>query len=199
MNNLFFDSSKRDNILKALNERLAFAKSPLTELIVCGGSALNALGLIERATKDIDVLAMMDDAGRPIRCIEFPDYLLEAINKVTDDLNLPDGWINLGPSAQLDSGLPEGFFKRLHTFKYGDYLVLHYIDRTDQIYFKLYAAADQGPASRHFQDLLKLEPDENEIYMAALWAIEQDVSIEFREQLRECLLFMEFKDAAGRI
>jgi hypothetical protein len=198
MTDFAVDSSNLNNILKALNEHLAFARSPHIELVICGGSALNSLGLVERATKDIDVIAILKN-GAPVKCGDFPDYFKNAARRVAEDLNLPDDWINMWPASLTEIGLPEGFFTRLHPVDYGKFLTLHFIDRLDQIYFKLYAAIDQGPASRHFQDLLKLNPKENEISGAAMWLLEQDVSAEFRRQLRQCLFFMEFKDVAGRI
>lgn len=193
-----FDHSNLNHILNALNDHLAFAGSPHTELVACGGSALNALGLIERATKDIDVIAILKN-GEPVKCADFPDYLKDAIIRVSEDMGLPNDWINMGPALLTDIGLPSGFFTRLHPVAYGKFLTMHFIDRLDQIYFKLYAAVDQGPASRHFQDLLKLGPNEDEISGAANWLLGQDISGEFRSQLRQCLVFMEFKDAAGRI
>jgi len=198
MNNFLFDASNLNNILSALNEHLSFSQCPLTELVVCGGSALNALGLIERTTRDIDVLALMRH-GELVKCIKFPDYLNQAIAKVAEDFNLPEGWINSGPASLIDFGPPEGFIKRLHPVNYGKFLKIYFIDRIDQIYFKLYAATDHGPASRHFQDLVKLEPKSDEISGAAAWLLEQDASVEFRNELRQCLLIMGFKDAAGRI
>ena len=53
-----------DELLSALNHELGLHSAVLTEFCVIGGAALNMLGLIERPTKDIDVVALADsDAG----------------------------------------------------------------------------------------------------------------------------------------
>jgi len=66
-------------------------------------------------------------------------------------------------------------------------LVLHIADRRDQIFFKLYAAVDQGPRSKHFDDLRRLEPTVDELRAAAAWARTHDPSEGFREELRGAL------------
>jgi len=57
---MFHDQKDVETILSALGEQLEeIANKPL-ELLVCGGSALNFLGLVQRATKDVDVLAYVN-------------------------------------------------------------------------------------------------------------------------------------------
>jgi len=46
-----------DRLLSALGEQLAAANERY-ELVVIGGSGLPALGLIERSTRDVDLLAL---------------------------------------------------------------------------------------------------------------------------------------------
>jgi hypothetical protein len=41
-------------------------------------------------------------------------------------------------------GLPADFADRLHSQTYGRLLTVHFIDRIDQVHFKLYASADRG-------------------------------------------------------
>lgn len=62
----------------------------------------------------------------------------------------------------LDFGLPEGFEQRTTTRRFGG-LALHLAGRKDQIFFKLYANADQGPGSKHAVDLVKLKPSPLEL------------------------------------
>jgi hypothetical protein len=54
-NNPIDTSQAADQILNALGEQLAARGAPYT-LAVVGGSALLALGLISRPTRDVDVL-----------------------------------------------------------------------------------------------------------------------------------------------
>ena len=65
--------------------------------------------------------------------------------------------------------------------------MLHLADRRDQIFFKLYAAADQGPRSKHFEDLRRLEATPDELHAAAAWAQTHDPSEGFGSELRRAL------------
>jgi hypothetical protein len=52
-----FDSILLEKSLTALNDQLEIRRSPVIEIVVCGGSALQFLGLVDRTTKDVDILA----------------------------------------------------------------------------------------------------------------------------------------------
>ena len=101
-----------EKVLAALDRQIGiYGGSPLS-LVVCGGAALAALELVDRTTKDVDVLARVDETkeGPEIRKInKFPPWLIEAANIVARDFGLPEDWLNLGPALQLESGLPDGF------------------------------------------------------------------------------------------
>ena len=58
MSNITQESA--DRFLRALGEQLA-ARRERFELVVIGGSALLALGLVERTTKDVDIVALRSD------------------------------------------------------------------------------------------------------------------------------------------
>ena len=102
------DLSKLNTALKLLNEQLIWQDSPATEIVVCGGSALIATGLVQRTTQDIDIIALMD-SGTLLDSEPLPDYLLDAAEKVGKLMNLPAGWLNNGPASQFNMGLPPGF------------------------------------------------------------------------------------------
>jgi len=166
--------------LWALSEQLA-AVGAHFELVVVGGSALVALGLVERATRDVDVLGILSEGGlssaEPV-----PVVLAAAAARVARDLGLPTDWLNPGPTALLDLGLPQGFLDRTHRVEIGQGLVVLYADRYDQIHFKLYAMVDQG-GGRHEEDLRSLAPTREELLAAARWTTSHDPSIGFRQQL----------------
>lgn len=61
--------------------------------------------------------------------------------------------------------------------------------------FKLYAAVDQGPRSRHFQDLRDLEPGHDDLLAAARWAMSHDPSPGFRSLLVGTLRALDMEDA----
>jgi hypothetical protein len=177
-----------DEILKALDRQIQVHDGAPLSLVICGGTALFALGLVLRTTKDVDVLGIVSKKDGQILVIKinkFPKFLIEAANAVQKDFGLPDGWLNKGPTSQVDSGLPQGFEKRLVKKQYGDYLSIYYISRLDQIHFKLYAAVDRN--GYHVDDLRQLDPTQREIEAAARWVLTQDVSIGFKTILKDFL------------
>ena len=52
-----------DEAFSLLDRHLSMAGSPRFRIVVCGGTALIAMGLHERTTRDVDVLALSDDEG----------------------------------------------------------------------------------------------------------------------------------------
>jgi len=189
-----------DEIFGALNHQIRIHGGSYISLVVCGGTALAALGLITRTTKDADVLGLIKESisGLEIQRIKkFPDWLSNAAEKVARDFGLPDNWLNLGPASQVESGLPPGLADRLIRKEYGKSLSIYYISRTDQIYFKLYAAVDRN--DYHTQDLFDLNPMEKELEDAAKWVLTQDVSEPFRIILKDFLERSGYGTIAERI
>ena len=196
MNNKSFDALKLQESLKLLDEQLLLGDAPSTGLVVCGGSALIATGLVMRTTRDIDILAFLDNNvlkdSEPL-----PEYLLRAAGNVGRILGLPHDWLNNGPASQFRLGLPEGFQQRLQSVVIGEKLTVHYIGRYDQIFFKTWASADRG--GYHVSDLLALNPSEAELVSAAEWCMTQDVSDEFHEILRDMFLQLAWQNVSARI
>ena len=168
------------SILIQLNDLIGLETEDCFELIVCGGSALIALGLVQRTTKDIDVVAMIAN-GKTIDPEPLPGELVKSAAKLAKFSGLPADWLNTGPADLFRLGLPEGFAQRLVTRVIGANLILHYTSRFDQIHFKLYASVDRG--GYHITDLLALAPTDEELRQAAAWTLTHDVSSSFREML----------------
>ncbi len=189
-----------DNALALLGERLEASDGEPIELLVCGGASLIATGMVRRVmTKDIDVVAIIREEGLLAKAEPFPEDFMKSVREVTQMLELPEKWINSGPSALVDAGLPEGIMKRLaDTRRYGEKLKVHFIGREDQIFFKVFAAADAGPG-RHLEDLRDLQPTTEEMEGAARWALLQDPSKEFRMILKDMLEKIGHEKAAERI
>lgn len=181
-----------DQLLRALSEQLGRSGSQF-ELVVIGGSALLALGLIDRPTKDVDVVALRE-AGVLQKADPLPADLRDARDRVARDFGLPLDWINPGPASLIDFGLPEGFLDRMATRGFGPALTVHFASRLDQIHFKLYALVDQG-AGRHEQDLRALDPTAEELLQAGRWTTTHDISPEFREMLERALRYLGVEDA----
>jgi len=135
------------------------------------------LGIIRRPTKDLDALAVVEGGdyklARPL-----PQPLTEAIEDTARALGLATNWLNPGPTDQLTQGLPDGFRDRTTTHVFGN-LTVHLASRFDQICFKLYAAADNGPKSKHVSDLFDLDPMDEELRLASSWVKQQDTGTEF--------------------
>jgi hypothetical protein len=174
-----------NDLLEALAEQLS-ALGVRFDLVVIGGSALLALGLGQRPTRDVDVVAFVGRNGELQRSSPLPDALISARDRVATDFGLPEDWLNAGPDSLLDFGLPEGFEARLHRRDFGDSLSVHFASRTDQIHFKLYAAVDHG-GGKHEADLRALDPTPEELAEAARWAITHDPSAGFQVELSRAL------------
>ncbi len=155
------------------------------DIVVIGGGALLLLGLIDRPTKDLDIVSRIE-GGRWREGEPMPGPLLQAIADVASALDLDGHWLNAGPTSLLRFGLPTGFADRVVTQTYGS-LTVRIAGRTDQVAFKLYAAVDQGPRSKHFKDLKRLAPTREELLVAARWCQTHDTSPPFRDMLLQAL------------
>lgn len=180
-----------ERLLSALGEQLA-AGGERFELVVIGGSGLLALGVIERSTRDVDLLALRSgdelDSAKPL-----PAKLAAARDLVARDFSLPADWLNPGPTGLLEFGLPDGFIGRLERRDYGDSLTVYFASRYDQVHFKLYALVDQGPG-KHEDDLRALSPTEEELLAAAHWSRSHDPSKGYAQVLRNVLVHLGAKD-----
>src|SRR6266498_2227597 len=165
------DQTRTHELLAAVGEQLA-ARGAHVELVVIGGSALLAVGLISRPTRDVDIVALLADRTlidpRPL-----PAELIAARDRVARDFGLPENWLNPASADLLDFGLPEGFVDRLERREYGSHLTVHFASPFDQIHFKLYAMVDQG-AGKHEADLRALSPTRAELLAAARWTRTHD-------------------------
>jgi hypothetical protein len=194
------DASRLDRALETVSIRLRENRVKPQEIVVCGGAALILTGAVVRTTQDVDIVALASPMG-----LLSPDPLPKALERAAveaaEDLGLPDNWLNNGPSrgkgGLYQMGLPEGLQDRWATRRYGSHLTVHFIDRLDQIHFKLYAAADRG--GYHVEDLLALEPTPDEMVVAAQWAMTHDVSEGFASILKDMLRSIGYAKSADRL
>lgn len=193
-----FSSALLDQALRLTAERLAHLDAPQEVLVVCGGSALLALGLVTRTTKDVDVLAGIDPENGLVDPRPLSSTLQTIAEEIGAHLDLPPGWLNAGPADQVLMGLPEGFLSRLIRRDYGPRLVIYYPARFDLIHLKFFAVIDQGPG-RHVSDLLKLAPTPEEMAAAARWVLTQDSGDAFPGLVKETLSHLGFSDVAGQL
>lgn len=182
-----------DTILGALEEQL-LALGSRQEVVVIGGSALTALGLVNRSTKDVDLVAIAE--GQELRSASpLPEALRAARDRVARDFDLAPNWLNAGPTDLLKWGLPVGFINRVIARRYGEALTVYFASRFDQIHFKLFAMVDQA-GGRHEADLRALRPSNQELIAAARWSMTQDPSPGYRMVLKEALSALGTEDSA---
>lgn len=169
--------------------------------MVCGGSALICTEMATRTTKDVDIVALLNSNGALADPEPLPEELLDAASKVAEELNLPPDWVNNGPSSGpgglFRMGLPAGLADRVMMRSFGEYLTVCFISRIDQVFLKLYAAVDCG--GYHTEDLLSLNPTENELLEAARWTMTHDVSDGFRMVMTSFLMERGYESVAEKI
>lgn len=194
------DAEDINKYLNALSEQLNLQGVHNVALVVVGGAALNALGLSQRTTRDIDTIAFLvtsQNGHRNLVWAEFDDKFERAAAAVARDYGLPEDWINTGSAGQLDTGLPDGFEDRLISIRYGDSLVVYYCSRLDLIHLKLYASVDVR--GRRLDDLKAMNPNPDEMEAAARWCLLQDVSEPFRDLLKSILEELGHGDIGRRL
>jgi hypothetical protein len=129
------------------------------ESVIIGGAALLVLGVIDRATRDVDCLdphisSIIKDAS-----IEFAQ--LEGLDQ---------DWLNNGPES-LKEDLPCDWKERIEIIYKGKSLTLFTLGRIDLLRSKLYAYCDR---QQDLQDCLALAPTRNELLLIKPWLFERD-------------------------
>ncbi len=129
------------------------------EAIVIGGSALALLGVIDRQTRDFDILHPELATNIAEAAREFAAHMRR------EGVELSDNWFNNGP-LQLAEILPDGWRLRLRTAFDGQALRLTTLGRTDLLRTKLFALCDRGS---DLGDCLALRPTSHELDEAEPW------------------------------
>jgi hypothetical protein len=177
--------------IRAVGELLA-EEGETVAIVIVGGAAMILKGFVQRLTEDVDIIAVAQpsNTGNPTGVAPpdpLPASLLRAVSRVARDFNLAKGWMNSAVGAQWETGLPPGFSDRIRWSRFGG-LTLGVADRLDLIFLKLDAAVDsEGPESVHYQDLLALRPESEELAAAVEWVKTQDTSAEFATMLGEVI------------
>lgn len=153
-----------EEILKSFDKFLT-QKGLKFEGIVIGGAALILIHVINRATRDVDILSP-----------HIPDEIKKAssefaIRESGFSLN-PDEWFNNGPYS-LKRDLPEGWELRTEKILKGKSLTLYTLGRMDILRSKLYAACDR---EIDFDDCLALAPSNKELDICYEWVLKGDAN-----------------------
>jgi hypothetical protein len=148
-------------------------------LIICGGGALIVMKVIERRTRDVDVIAPEVDL-----------LLKKLAAQVGKEFGLSDNWLNNGP-ASLVSDLSAGWQKRTVPVFAGKALELRALGRPDLLATKLYAFCDRED---DLDDVLKLRPTNEELEALFPWVLERDGSPYWPKRVEDC-----FKRLRGKL
>jgi len=178
---VFTDTQQIEEALSRTGRRLALADAGEFGLLICGGSALQLAGIIQRPTRDVDVLGLVKGAAPAVVAAEpLPAEVTRAAELVAGDLGLPSDWLN---DAALDVqrlGLPPGILERARRLDFGPCLTVFVIGRQDQVALKLYAAIDREKGPRHLEDLEAIQPTKAEMEAAVGWLLDRETSPQFR-------------------
>lgn len=147
------------------------------EAVVVGGAALNLLGVVERETRDCDV---MDP--------DLPESIVAAARSFAEQQrarghDLANDWFNDGPS-RLKHQLPEGWELRLQPAYNGRALELKTLGRLDLLRAKVFAFCDR---SVDLDDCIALAPTAAELEEIRPWVAYQDANPAWPEHVRTML------------
>lgn len=177
-----------EQALQLLGELLTARKTAHYDLVVCGGSALLATGLVSRSTHDVDVLARKNPDGEVFRAHPLPEELLQAAGEVARELGLESHWLNSSASFHFPDfdALPNSFWVDLDIHDFGDCLRVRFVTRSGQIILKLYAALNRAE-TRDIEDLLALNPDATETEAGLDWLLDSIPGLTHRNRVPELL------------
>jgi len=143
------------------------------EAVVVGGAALGLLGVIDRPTRDCDILHPELSPSVVAAAREFARACRDVGAPVDDD------WLNNGP-ASLAKQLPAGWLARLQDAFRGEAIVLRSLGRSDLLLSKLFALCDRGT---DIGDCIALAPTADELKVAVAWLREQDANPQWPEHV----------------
>ncbi len=147
------------------------------DAVVIGGSALVLMGVVQRNTRDVDILtpALPESIAQAAR-----EFAKEQ-RRAGDDLG--DEWLNNGP-MQLGDALPQGWRERVQRVFVGAALVFSTLGRPDLLKSKLFALCDRGT---DLVDCVALAPTAEELAECLPWVERQDGNELWAEHVRSTL------------
>ena len=157
-------------VLIALSK--ALPENEQRRLYICGGAALNLLGISGRETADIDVLDPKLD-----------DIIKDAGAEVAREFGLSEKWLNNGPASLLRD-LEPGWKERAVLAFSDEKLKVFSLSRQELINSKLWAACDR---LQDIADMVFLAPTEAELEKARQWVLPLDASELWPDIVNQCL------------
>ncbi|MDH5676327.1 MAG: DUF6036 family nucleotidyltransferase [Myxococcales bacterium] len=141
---------------------------------VIGGAALQLMGVIDRPTKDCDVLDP-----------ELPPDVVKAADDYAATLggSLSPGWFNNGPIS-VTRTLPADWTSRVRLLYSGEAIVLRTLGREDLLRSKLFALVDRNIDQ---PDCVALKPARQELHALLPWLDDQDGNEQWPDYVRVVL------------
>lgn len=131
------------------------------EGVAIGGAALVVLDIIQRSTRDVDLLE-----------VEIPEPISKAAIQFASLHGLSEQWFNAGP-ADLLMNLPSNWKTDLQLLYSGKSLTLRTLSRINIIRTKFWAMCDR---MRDVDDLIAISPSDDEIKIAVQWVSPLDAN-----------------------
>ena len=147
-------------------DKWLFECSLKLEAIVIGGAALSLLGVIDRQTRDFDIIK---PSLSPEVLQAAQDF---ALFYTQQGFELANDWLNNGPIQVADT-LPIGWQDRVQPLFTGSALDLKTLHRSDLLKTKLFALCDRGS---DLLDCIALAPTKAELNESLPWLESQDAN-----------------------
>lgn len=163
--------------LSLLGEVLRARGEPPLHLVVSGGAALLAAGLVTRVTNDVDVIARRGEVdGEVFAAHPLPAQVKEAVADVARELDLRPNWLNAATGAlMIDlARFPPDFLADTVEKEYGPNFKITYIGRPGQLYLKFYAAVARDEP-RDLADLRAMRVTPAEALRIGIWMLADEV------------------------
>lgn len=142
------------------------------KLYICGGAALNLLGISSRQTADIDVLS-------PV----LSEDLKSAANRVSEKLGLQADWLNNGAVDLLNYFDSKWQDRSTLVFSTSN-LSVYSLSRIDLLNSKVWAACDR---MQDIPDVVAMKPTEEELSEAKEWVLKCDAAEIWPAIVEQCI------------
>ncbi len=147
------------------------------EVTIIGGAALLAMGVIDRATQDVDCL----DPDIPREILDASVAFAQTYAGTGAPLR--EDWLNNGPK-DLRGDLPAGWRDRIVSLHKTKGIRIRTLGRPDLLKTKLFAFCDR---QKDEQDCVALAPTAKELHESLPWVVERDGNPLWLEHVRTSL------------
>lgn len=170
---MYYDTA--NDMLMALGAILEREGIAPVDVVICGAMALAMQGIIDRPTRDIDLLGLViRKRGRlvlskPLMSNQFN----QAVERVGIHFGAGKFWLSTAATIlHDDTHLPPNLIARAEVRQYGSHLTVRLCSRLDMVCLKMWAAVKRGEPD--IGDLERMCITEEEAEAAVTWCLEQD-------------------------